>query len=47
MKKCKQENIIPRFGKVNVAIIYGTYQLKKKIAYTVMVTELKTKDHER
>ena len=47
IKQCKKENIIPTFAKVNVAIKHGTYKLKKKIAHTVMITELQNKHHER
>ena len=47
IKQCKKENIIPTFAKVNIAIRHGTYKLKKKIAHTVMVTELQNKHHER
>ena len=47
IKQCHKENIIPTFAKVNVAIRYGTYKLKKKVAHTVMVTELRKKHHER
>ena len=47
IKQCKKENIIPTFVKDNVAIRHGTYKLKKKIAQTVMVTELQNKPYER
>ena len=47
IKQCKNENIIPKFAKVNVAIRHGTCKLKKKIAHTVPVTELQNKHHER
>ena len=38
IKLYKNENIIPTFVKVNVAIRQGTYKLKKKVAHTVMIT---------
>ena len=39
IKQFKKENIIATFVKINVTIRHGTYDLEKKIAHTVMVTE--------
>ena len=43
IKSCKKEELIPAFTKVNLAIKSGGFKIKKKIAKSVMETEIQGK----
>ena len=47
IKKCKMENLIPTFAKVNLSIKVGTYKLKRSIARIVMESEMQSKHCEK
>ena len=47
IKKWKQEDLIPTFATVHLAIKHGTIRLKKKIARMIMDTELQNKHTEK
>ena len=47
IKKCKQEDLIPTFATVHLAIKHGTIRLKKKIACIIMDAELQSKHTEK
>ena len=45
IKSCKKEELIPAFAKVNLAIKSGGFKIKKKIAKSVMETEIQGKQY--
>ena len=47
IKRCKVENLIPTFVKVNLSIKAGSYKLKKRIARIVMESEMQAKHREK
>ena len=47
IKKCRQEDLIPTFATVHLAIKHGTTRLKKKIARIIMDAELQNKHTEK
>ena len=48
IKLCKKEQLIPAFAKVSLALLNGTYKMKrKKSACLVMETELQNKHWEK
>ena len=47
VKLCKQENLIPTFANVKLAIKPGKTKLKKKITRLILETELQNKYFEK
>ena len=47
VKPCKQENLIPTFANVKLAIKPGKTKLKKKITRLILETELQNKYFEK
>ena len=47
VKPCKQENLIPTFANVKLAIKTGKTKLKKKIARLILETKLQNKYFEK
>ena len=47
IKRCKVENLIPTFVKVNLSIKAGKYKLKRCIARIAMESEMQLKHREK
>ena len=45
IKSCKKEELIPAFAKVNLAIKSGGFKIKKKIAKSIIETEIQDKQY--
>ena len=45
IKSCKKEELIPTLAKVNLAIKSGAFKIKKKIAKSIIETEIQDKQY--